>query len=120
MVDCAIKMIGDREYVYAQTREAVTSQAMATFQKRASELAGPHGLLLFLFDVRGCADEIGTMDTIEVVEAWKEGLPAFARIAVLVSDDDTSYDFFETAAQNRSLTVKCFVKQDDALNWLLS
>ena len=116
-MDCTLKEAGGRQYVDVRAYEAFTSESVATFQKEAGELAGVHGVAAFLFDVRGFGNLIGTLQTIEAVERCKRVFPAFSRIAVLTADDDPSYGFLETVAQNRGLALKCFTREGEVLTW---
>jgi len=119
-MDCILHATTDRGYVEVRIDEPLTSAVMLRAQADADRLASEHGLKAYLYDVRGVSLAMDAAEMISVVEELKKrGGLAGSRIAVLVSPDNTRWEFMETVAQNRGLSLRCFTKEYEALDWIL-
>lgn len=83
------------------------------------KFAKEHGLNRGLVDMRHCNMTLSTMEIYEFGSTFEEaGVHAGIRIGGLVLPHDEDDRFLEAVAGNRSATIKFFLNEKEALQWL--
>lgn len=86
----------------------------------AAQLANERNIKNFMFDVRSAPNVQSVIDdyTFAYEEMAALGFPSGSRSALLISSDDKSHDFIETAFRNAGYLVRIFTDESLAISWL--
>ena len=73
-----------------------------------------------LFDVRGLAEDIGPVDTLNLIKQYPQDPASLARRVAVLERPEQAYahGFHETAAQNRGHRLRHFTERAQAEAWL--
>jgi hypothetical protein len=108
-----------KKYILCRVTQAVTADLSKQFSVDVDRLGAELNIKNFLFDVRGCPNIERPLKTYEYTykDMDELGLDRTARVAILVSPDDTSHDFIETINRNAGYNVRVFKERKAALDW---
>ncbi len=121
MEEIVVRLESNQRLVAIELHSSVGWKALLKAQGNANRVACENALRSFLLDVRGATNPNSLVEDIQYIQGMTDsGLPRATRIAILTSTRDTSYNFMETAAQNRGLTMRRFMQEEEAVTWLAS
>ena len=106
--------------VRIKVNDSITAELEQTFSEKAIAMAQHKGASRYFADVRGVGNVANAVEQYRLAhnEMARLGLDRTSRIAVLVSQDDHSHDFIETAFSNAGYSFRLFTDEQDALRWL--
>jgi len=107
-------------YISIKVNQPMTTDLGRRCGVDAARLANERNITNFMFDVRKAPNLQSVTE--DYIYAYKEmahfGFSKAMRSALLVSPDDRSHDFIETAFRNAGYIVKIFTDESSAISWL--
>lgn len=111
----------DEGFVRIKLNESITADLGRKFSEEAIAIAKRNGVSRYFADVRGVANVAEVLEQYRLAyeEMKSLGLDSSSRIAVCVTEGDSSHDFIETVFSNAGYSFRLFVDEEDALRWLM-
>ena len=119
-MDYEVSLSEDKTYINVRIFVPSTLELRCEYLKKMADLANTNSVNRFLVDVRNAPSTTNIIEDYQTAYevANTAGLKYGARIAALVSTDDASRQFVETAATNAGYSVAQFSDENEALEWL--
>lgn len=107
-------------WIRIEIRDSISAEVGRTMLIETVELANIHDIHGILLDVLGAPSVKSVVDQYQLVnnELEKFGFDRFARIAILVRDQDSSRTFLETTLRNAGYKCSLFTERNFAEDWL--
>lgn len=100
---------------------AIRAEDTASMVMDGLAAAEEAGFTAFLVDYRRCIVSDSTLETFDFMSRLGDlGIPRQAKIAVVISRDETEHHFAETVAVNRGWNIRYFGSLEAAEHWLMS
>lgn len=109
-----------RSYVLIIFNEPMTREMTVMYLKELKILGEKLSSPRFLFDARKAPNKRSTIQDYEIYDFSSVfGFPG-ARIAVIISPDDRSYDFTDIVVNNAGYIHRLFTDEKEAVEWIES
>jgi isopentenyldiphosphate isomerase len=115
-----IKISDNGKYIIVQVKENMTRTLAERLGLEAVQLGNTKNITRFLYDLRDSRNTetingnyIFAKQDMKRIEPNPENM-----IAMLTSPNDKSHDFIETVLRNAGYTVKLFIVEEEAIQWL--
>ncbi len=116
-----ITLSQDGKYISIKTKGDITRTEAMKQNIEAHTLGRKLGIRRYLVDLTESRNVESVVDDYEFVHEDLQAEPVFdrfARVALLVSPDDRSHDFFATASLNAGMSVHLFTSFEEAVQFL--
>jgi hypothetical protein len=121
-MEYSIKTSDEGDYIILTVVGEFTAKTFMKCIIESHNLGREMGIRNFLVDVTNAKNVDSAMGTYEFAYSdmkKTEGVDPLARVAGLVSPDDHSHDFVETASSNAGMFLKLFTDPNKAIDYLL-
>lgn len=107
-------------WIHIEIRDSISAEIGRAMLIETVELANSRGIRGILLDVLGAPSVRSVVDQYQLVnnELGEFGFDRFARIAILVREQDSSRTFLETTLRNAGYSCSLFTDRDLAEDWL--
>ena len=118
-----ISLSDDSSYIILEVTGEITRETIMPENIKAHKLGKEMGIRKFLVDATGARNTETVLNNYKIAYEDIRHAPEMdvtAIVAMLVSPDDHSHDFFETTAKNSGLNVNLFRDKQKAIEFLNS
>ena len=116
-----IERIEEGPYLRVTLSGVVSRAEHEEFRAAAVSALGETGWLHVLIDVTGADPQMSLTDDFAFTSGHQTRLPPRLQTAIVHAEDAADrFSFVETVAANRGVTIRGFVDEAQALEWLLS
>ena len=105
--------------VSVETNEALDFKFEKKIVKKIVEVALQNKCQKVLCDFSKATLAVSRLDIYNILEYFERwGVPRNLIMAIVYSDDENLYSFWETVAKNNGFVVRVFADKDKAIEWL--